>query len=82
VPPTNRPYFRPNNPVTRGQAAKIIDIARVTVPPSPTATPVITATPDITATVIVTNTPVATATATVTGTPPTATVTSTPAVFR
>jgi hypothetical protein len=24
MPPQNRPYFRPNNDVTRGQAAKII----------------------------------------------------------
>ena len=24
VPPGNRPYFRPNNQVTRGQAAKIV----------------------------------------------------------
>jgi hypothetical protein len=24
VPPANRPYFRPNNPVTRGQASKIV----------------------------------------------------------
>ena len=24
VPPANRPYFRPNNPVTRGQTAKIV----------------------------------------------------------
>ena len=24
VPPDNRPYFRPNNPVTRGQTAKIV----------------------------------------------------------
>ncbi len=82
VAPTNRPYFRPNNPVTRGQAAKIIDIARVTVPPPATATPVVTAssTPAASATPVDTATPVATntATVTVTGTPPTATMTGTP----
>jgi hypothetical protein len=85
VAPDNRPYFRPNNNVTRGQASKIIDIARVTVPPTPTATPIVSpsstpdesATPEITATPISTATPTDTATATVTGTPPTATVTTT-----
>jgi hypothetical protein len=82
VAPTNRPYFRPNNPITRGQAAKVIDIARVTNPATPTATPAVTATqtPQVTATPQPTDTPAATATATVTGTPPTATVTATPPV--
>jgi hypothetical protein len=28
VPPGNRPYFRPNNNVTRGQVAKIVDACR------------------------------------------------------
>jgi kumamolisin len=28
VPPTNRPYFRPNNNITRGQLAKIVDLSR------------------------------------------------------
>jgi hypothetical protein len=28
VPPDNRPYFRPNNNITRGQLAKIIDLCR------------------------------------------------------
>jgi hypothetical protein len=27
VPPANRPYFRPNNNVTRGQLAKIVSLA-------------------------------------------------------
>jgi hypothetical protein len=27
VPPNNNPYFRPNNPVTRGQTAKIVALA-------------------------------------------------------
>ncbi|MEO8287196.1 MAG: S-layer homology domain-containing protein [Chloroflexota bacterium] len=29
VAPTNRPYFRPNSNVTRGQIAKIVDLCRV-----------------------------------------------------
>ncbi len=50
----NRPYFRPNNPVTRGQAAKIVSntffpncenpapsATATTAPPSPTSTSVI-----------------------------------------
>jgi len=28
IPPNNRPYFRPNNNVTRGQIAKIVDLCR------------------------------------------------------
>ncbi len=86
VPPTNRPYFRPNNPVTRGQAAKIIDIARVTSPPQPTATPLATNTPTATntpagtPTSTVTAAPSNTPTVTVTGTPPTATATGTATV--
>ena len=27
IPPTNRPYFRPNNPATRGQTSKIVSLA-------------------------------------------------------
>jgi hypothetical protein len=27
VGPGNRPYFRPNNPATRGQLAKIVTLA-------------------------------------------------------
>jgi hypothetical protein len=81
VPPANRPYFRPNNNVIRGQAAKIIDIARVTNPATPTTTPAVTATqtPEVTATPTAqpTDTPAVTATATVTGTPPTGTATTT-----
>jgi hypothetical protein len=45
VPPENRPYFRPNNHVTRGQTAKIVHLAMLeptltpTVSPSPGTTP-------------------------------------------
>jgi hypothetical protein len=28
VAPQNRPYFRPNNNVTRGQISKIVDLCR------------------------------------------------------
>jgi hypothetical protein len=60
VAPTNRPYFRPNNPVTRGQAAKIVSS---TFFPGcqdlPTPTPTLTATPSasFTPTAFATETP-------------------------
>jgi hypothetical protein len=61
VEPGNRPYFRPGNNVTRGQAAKIINGARQIVPtPTPTVAP--------TNTVVPTNTAVATSTAVATNT--------------
>jgi len=28
VPPSNKPYFRPNNNITRAQLAKIVDLCR------------------------------------------------------
>jgi hypothetical protein len=48
IPPDNLPYFRPNNNVTRGQTAKIVDLARSQ--PTPTPTPTSTAPPETTAT--------------------------------
>ena len=48
--PNNLPYFRPGNPVTRGQTAKILYLARSLVTPTPT----------VTATSTVTTTPIAT----------------------
>jgi len=47
----NRPYFRQNNTATRGQGAKIIDLALYSadITPTPTATSTITPTPTITA---------------------------------
>jgi hypothetical protein len=63
VPPYNFPYFRPNNNVTRGQTAKIVQLARTqpTPTPTPTATPLLTttplSTPDLTATPTSTGTP-------------------------
>jgi hypothetical protein len=75
-PPGNRPYFRPNNDVTRGQASKIVTntffpgCGSGTPTPTPTetsGTPLPTETP---------STPTLTATATPTG--PLATVTPTP----
>ena len=35
VPPTNRPYFRPNNAVSRGQTSKIVAIAKGLPAPTP-----------------------------------------------
>ena len=72
--PANRRYFRQNNPATRSQGAKIIDLALYSVDNTPT--PVLTATQTVTP--IVTSTAVA-PTATTTQEPPTATVTGTPA---
>jgi hypothetical protein len=68
VPPANRPYFRPNNDVTRGQTVKIIDGARQQVPPTATATMVSTETPTIAVTIEPTITAEATITAAATTT--------------
>jgi hypothetical protein len=62
--PSNRAYFRPNNNVTRGQASKIIDGARLQ---RPTPTPMPTNTPTRTAT-STSVPPTATSTATATST--------------
>ena len=52
VPPNDLPYFRPNNDVTRGQVAKIVQLARIQPTPTPTSTPppALTATPGSTST--------------------------------
>jgi outer membrane protein assembly factor BamB len=60
--PTNLPYFRPNNDVTRGQTAKIIHNARLVGPPTPTATSTPTPTGTGTPTSIPTNQVTATST--------------------
>lgn len=81
VEPNNRPYFRPNNNITRGQAAKIVHGAREAVPtPTPTTaatnTPVPTSIPTNT-TVVPTNTavvPTSTTVSTATSIIPTLTV--------
>jgi hypothetical protein len=79
VPPQNRPYFRPNNNVTRGQAAKIIYDAVVDLEQQPTATATLeaTATVDATATILVTVTPEVTITPEITLTPD---ITATPEI--
>jgi hypothetical protein len=73
VPPNNRPYFRPNNDVTRGQTAKILDNLRTIFPPTPTPTPTTQATDTPTATStsapVATDTPVGTVTPANTATP-------------
>ncbi len=56
IPPGNRPLYRYGDPITRGQVAKILNLARVLSIPTPTPTPTVpTATP--TAVVTLTNTP-------------------------
>jgi hypothetical protein len=45
IPPNNLPYFQPNNYVTRGQIAKIVNLARMQPRPTPTITPTSTASP-------------------------------------
>jgi hypothetical protein len=55
VPPENRPYFRPNSNVTRGQTAKIVDLSRNL--PTPTPTPTGTPTSEPTSTPTSTGTP-------------------------
>ncbi len=49
VPPGNRPYFRPANTISRGQIAKIVNLARIasSTTPSPTVTATVTSTPTI-----------------------------------
>jgi hypothetical protein len=78
LPPANRPYFRPNNNVTRGQTAKIVTNALLPncqfPSPTPTSAPLtVTTTPTSTPTggpPTMTSTPdPATATATLTATP-------------
>ena len=62
IGPDNRPYFRPNNNITRGQAAKIIDGAREAQPtPTPSVAPTSTSTSVPTGTAIATATETATA---------------------
>jgi hypothetical protein len=74
VLPGNRPYFRPNNNVVRGQTAKIVQLARTQ--PSPTPTPTLTLTSTATtAPATATTSPTVTATVTTTVT---ATVSTTP----
>ncbi len=62
-PPDNRPYFRPNANVTRGQTAKIVQLARTQATPTPSPLPTLTDTP------VTTSTPTGTATDTPTSTP-------------
>ena len=71
VPPNNRPYFRPNANVTRGQTSKILYNLRTLFPPTPT--------PTRTPTSQATNTPTATSTSETTATPVVA-LTDTPEV--
>ena len=63
VPPGNRPYFRPGNNVTRGQAAKIIYGARELVP-TPTVTSTYLPTSTATSTSILPTLPIGTSTST------------------
>jgi hypothetical protein len=89
IPPANRPYFRPNNPITRGQTSKILYLTRSLPTATPTATltstssstPSVTSTPTFgpspTSTNTATNTPTPTNTRTPTNTP-SATNTRTP----
>ena len=82
---TGVPCFLPNNAITRGQAAKVIDLARlVTATPTPTVTPhgpSSTPTPRTTGTLVPTATPFpATVTATRTPFSGTGTPTATPSV--
>jgi hypothetical protein len=51
VPPQNRPYFRPNNPVTRGQTAKIVHESALQAEATATSTSEPTVEPSATATV-------------------------------
>jgi hypothetical protein len=39
VPPTNRPYFRPNNNITRAQIAKVVVLSRSWIVGTPTPVP-------------------------------------------
>lgn len=74
VPPDNRPYYRPANVISRGQSAKIVNLARLqtmpTVTPTVEATSTFTATPASTSTLTFTPTPgVEPTTPTITATP-------------
>ncbi|MEO8285807.1 MAG: S-layer homology domain-containing protein [Chloroflexota bacterium] len=93
VPPSDRPYFRPANPISRGQVAKIVNLARIDATPTPAAsntpsgTPTSTQTtsPTQTTTALATSTGTSTHTPTSTGTPtdigtPTATPTCCPPI--
>jgi hypothetical protein len=60
VPPLNRPYFRPNAPVTRAQTAKIVDASRAQASATTTSTPEPTATVELTATATIEATSTAT----------------------
>ena len=65
IPPYNRPYFRPANQISRGQIAKIVNLARIQAisTPTPTATYTYTPTPNsLTTTPTGTATPEATST--------------------
>ena len=72
--PDNRPYFRYGNPITRGQIAKIVNLARIQATPS--LTPTFTSTPVSTHT----DTPTSTGTLTSTANPQSPTPTGTLAV--
>lgn len=75
IPPDDRPYFRPNNNITRGQAAKIVHGARKQ-EPTPTPSPAATNTPTTTPTnTVVVPTSTAVSTATNTSIVPTITIT-------
>ncbi len=39
IPPNNRPYFRPNNNVTRGQASKMVQLGRPQLAVTPATSP-------------------------------------------
>jgi hypothetical protein len=69
IPPGNRPYFRPNNPVTRGQTAKIVYLAREQISPTATPTTTSTTTPTVTSTPSSITTPTDTPTPEATSTP-------------
>jgi hypothetical protein len=64
IPPNNRPYFRPYNSVTRGQTAKIVQLARTQPTPTLTPTSTITSTQTAVSAATATLTPVSTITAT------------------
>ncbi len=59
IAPENRPYFRPNNQITRGQTSKIVYLSDTQPTPTVTGTPP-TSTPTNTANSTVTSTPTST----------------------
>jgi hypothetical protein len=67
--PEERPYFRPNNHVTRGQTAKIVHLAMLEPTLTPTQTIASVPTSTVTATPTQTVEPAASPTATPTSTP-------------